>query len=226
VNYQVALHRYSVPSQWDRVSHQGDMTLTIRPARWLAWQSAGEISIRGSADDRDLSDVYQAGQAISLRLARGSEVDLGASWRLRRYGDGAGRDATNRYVEAEFKQRMQRFGRMTMGARYETNRADSTRYRYHRLTYSLGFSTPSEAPNSVEFGLKYRDQRYDSRRVEVDGRHPRRRDYRLTPSIGYTRRLGQSLEVALGYEYEVRSSNDASKEYSAHQVGLSVTRRW
>lgn len=226
LSYEVALHRYNVASRWDRVSHLGEAAVTLRPARWLALETAGEVSILGSADDRDLSDNYQASQGLTFRLARSIRLDLEGAWRLRRYHDGSGRDGNSRYLEAELRQRVLGDGWMTLSGKYEINRADSLRYRYRRMTYALGVATASEAASRLALELKYRVQRYDHRRIELDGRTPRRRDYRLTPSVAVTHRLATNLDVGVGYEYENRSSNDASKDYDAHQVTLTVIRRW
>ena len=226
MSYEVALHRYNVTTPWDRVSHLGEAAITVRPARWLEWESSGDVSIRGSSDDRDLSDNYQVSQGLAFRIAPTIRLNLEGAWRLRRYHDGSGRDGNSRNLEAEFKRRALGAGWMTLGGKYEINRADSPRYRYHRMTYAFGLATASEAINRLDLELKYRVQQYEHRRIELGGRTPRRRDYRLAPSISYTHRFTSNLEVGLGYEYEHRSSNDVSKGYDAHRVSLKVLRRW
>lgn len=144
---------------------------------------------------------------------------------MRRYPDGSGRDATNRYLGAFFRERTERNSRWEVGYRYEINRADSMRYHYRRHTYSVEYGTPIGTRDRLTLEVKYRPQRYE-RTVEVEDEDVRREDHRMMVPISWVHRLTNNLEFQLHYQFEGRVSNDPEKAYRAHFIAPSFTHFW
>lgn len=226
LDYETALHRYSTATPFQRTSHAATGEVALGLAPWLSWESRLGMSLRGSSEDRELNNQYQAKQRLEMSLARGSAVRLSGSVRLKRYPEpnSAGRDATNRYLEAEVLQRLVDGGRLTLGMRLEENDAKEARYGYRRTTWSMELASAQGGWQQLQVGLAYRVQRYSSRRVK--DRDVLRRDYRLNPEVRWTVRPGVRSEITLGYDYENRSSNDPGQGYEAHRLSLGVTRWW
>jgi len=226
IDAETALHRYSAATRFDRASAtvEGDLALDL--VRGFTWATAVSASLRGSSEDRDLNNQYRVRERLELRLAEGTSVRLTGSVRLKRYPEpgASGRNATNRYAEAELVQRLQAGGRITLGARLEANAATAARYRYDRVTWGLALESAPGRWQQVEFGLAYRVQRYTDRPVE--GRTQLRRDYRVNPELRWTLRPWASTEVTLAYDFENRTSNDPEESYDAHRLSLGVTQWW
>lgn len=226
LDVETALHRYSTATRFERASLAAEGGLSLGVANWLTWETELSVSLRGSSEDRDLNNQFQARERLELRLARGTALRLTGSARLKRYPErgAAGRNATNRYAEAEFLQRLQGGGRLAIGARLEANAAAAARYRYDRITWGLELESAPGRWQQLELDLAYRVQRYTTRRVE--DRSVLRRDYRLNPAVRWTIRPWSTAEVTLAYDYENRTSNDPDEAYEAHRLSLGVTRWW
>lgn len=226
VAYEVAAHRYSVPSRLERVSHHGEVAFIARPARALAFSTEAEVSLRGSSEDRDVGNEFTGSEQLELRFSRAVAVRLTGAYRLRQYPDlqDAGRDANNRYAEVELRHRFGSGARVTVGGKVERNAADLARYRYDRTTWAFEFETAPAGRAQLALGLTYRNQRYPERLVDVGAREVPRRDRRVEPEAAITVRPWRSLDVTLGYSLELRRSNDPDKSYDAHVVSLILTR--
>jgi hypothetical protein len=226
LDVETALHRYSTATRFERASLATDGGVTLGVANWLTWETELSVSLRGSSEDRDLNNQFQVRERLELRLARGTALRLTGSARLKRYPErgAAGRNATNRYAEAEFLQRLQGGGRLAIGARLEGNAAAAARYRYDRVTWGLELESAPDRWQRLELDLAYRVQRYTTRLVE--DRSVLRRDYRLNPAVRWSVRPWSTAEITLAYDYENRSSNDPDEAYDAHRLSLGVTQWW
>ena len=226
ISYEAALHRYSVPTRYQRTSHWASVLTLLRPAGGVSLETEAGLRLRGGAEDRDLNDEYALAEELEVRLARATAVRLTGTLRAKRPGPGLspGRQAVARGLGVEVRQRLEAGGRFTLGARVEQNEADSARYRYARTTWEFGLESAPGRWQQVELEVAFRDQRYRSRRV--DDRQALRHDYRLTPGLAWRVRPWSGFEMRLAYEYEHRSSNDPEAEYAAHQLGLSLTQTW
>ena len=224
--YEVALHRFAEATPWDRVSHQGELGLEIRPADWWSLRTEGEITLRGSSEDRDLGDQYEVGQRLELRPARGTAVRLTGLLRLKRYPEAHERNAHNRAVDLELRQRLVSGSRLTLRGRLEANVARAPRYGYQRQTYEIELATRPWSRDELGLGLTFRSQRYRERLVEGPRGDRPRQDYRVEPAVEWIHRFHEGLTMVVQYELEQRSSNDADKEYSAQQVRVEFIRTW
>ncbi|MBK5296441.1 MAG: hypothetical protein JJE40_04720 [Vicinamibacteria bacterium] len=226
LQYQAGFHRYANTNQWDRLSHFARAAWERRLSRRVAFEAVGEGSIKGSTEDRELSNQLSLSPRIEYRITSAWRVRAFGAWRLKRYPDGADRNATNRYGGLELARRGPGI-RWSTGGRYEVNAAESSRQRYLRWTWFGDLSTPIGRWNRLEVEMRYRRQRYPFRLVDVKGGPDVPRfDVRIEPEITWVHLIDADLEVRAGYAFSGRDSNDPRRDYRSHQVIASVLQRW
>ncbi|MCC7054568.1 MAG: hypothetical protein IT355_14960 [Gemmatimonadaceae bacterium] len=225
LEYDAAVHRYTATTRFNRVSQRLRTTLSRRVVRWWTLELVTEGALKGSSEDRDVSNQLQLVPTTEFRLGSARRLRLGAAQRWRRFPLDSMQDATNRYVTAEFRHRFMDGAEFETEARIERNLAVGDRFDYRRSSYSMSYDMPLGRAVRVEFGMQYRQQRYSGRFAEVDDRDVPRVDHRLQPAAALQVRLGAS-ELNVSYEPEWRRSNDPDKAISQNLVMLGVRRRW
>jgi hypothetical protein len=226
LEYEVAGHLYKHTDRWDRVSHHLSTVIERRLGRRLSIETLGEVSLKGSSEDRELSDQYILEPQVEYRLTRSHKLTLYGAYRLKRYDDSADRDATNRYLGIELRQRASSRGQWEAGYRYETNRSRGLRSRYLRQTYKVEYSHQLTGQDMLALEVKHRRQRYRHRFAEIGDLEVPRQDRRWIPSLSWVHQIAPNIDVRLGYTFETRLSNDPEKNFRAHFTTLSFTRRW
>lgn len=221
--YEVGGHVYAGAQRWDRVSHHARAAYERRLLKPLTFELVGELSIKGSTEDRELGNQYIVSPRVQFRLSKTFRVGLESGYRVKRYADEA-RDATNPYGGVRLTQRLGR-GRWDLGYRYEENHAATERNRYIRSTYSGAFLLPLTSRDSVGVGLKVRSRRYE-RLVRVGERRFPLSDVKWTLSPEWVHVLNGALLLRTGYEFEARDANDPGRTYNAHSMVFAVERRW
>lgn len=68
VDYEVALHRYTHTNEFDRVSHNFTAVYRKQLAKHLYAKTTGEVSIKGSSEDREVNNNYILEQQLQYRL--------------------------------------------------------------------------------------------------------------------------------------------------------------
>lgn len=229
VDYEAATHRYAGSDIWDRVSQNLRASFERRlPGRWNL-ETTGEISFKGSSEDRELSDQYVLRPRVEYRLNQQDRVRVYAAYRLKRYTGSPDRDATNRYVGVEFRRQFRSGDRVEAGYRHEANNAKSPRNQYRRRTGHLEYVTLLGGRDALTLEIKYRSQFYKHRLVEIDDARDLeapRQDHRWVPSAFWSHRLREDLDLRLLYAPEVRFSNDPRREFSAHLLGVTFFYHW
>lgn len=226
LQYQAGFHRYANTDQWDRLSHFVRAAWERRLSRRVAFEAVGEGSIKGSTEDRELSNQLSFSPRLEYRITPVWRVRAFGAWRLKRYPDSADRNAVNRYGGLELAVR-RRGVRWSAGGRYEVNAAESSRQRYLRWTWFGDLSVPVRTWDRLELEMRYRRQRYPFRLVDVKGGPDiPRYDVRVEPEVTWVHVLDQDLEARIGYAFSGRDSNDARRDYRSHQVMASLLRRW
>lgn len=225
LDYGLAGHRYRTTDAWNRVSHHVLASFQPRGVRWLGLETVGEVSLKGSTEDRELGNQYQLVQRLEPRLARGTSIRLDGALRLKRYAEDGQRNATNRYLEAELRQRLGG-ARLDLGSRREINDAVGARNRYTRWIHQAALRLSMGGGDELELAMKVKSQRYPERLVKVNGVSVPRQDQRLVPSLSWAFGLTDRLGLRLEYKFERRTSNDPGKEFAAHLVALGFTCRW
>ncbi|BCS34819.1 hypothetical protein TBR22_A40450 [Luteitalea sp. TBR-22] len=224
--YETGLHRYGGTDRWNRVSHyaRGQVTQDL-PWRWAKLDVIGELSLKGTTEERELSNQANVTPRLNLRLSRRNRLRVLAAWRERRYDDAA-RDASNRYVGTEFSHRGGQGREWTIEARVERNHAASNRYDWDRFTWGGEYVVPLGRRGRLELELKYRRVLYTSRTVEINDEDVLRRDHRWTPTIVWRHAITPMTELRLGYTRDSRDSNDVRRDFAADQALFGITRRF
>lgn len=227
VQYQAGLHRYTNTDQWDRLSHYARAAWDRRFNRRLALEMVGEVSIKGSSEDRELSNQALVSPRLEFRLTPGWRLRALGGWRVKRYEDTPDRNAFNRYAGLELARRPRSGPRWDAGAKYELNATESDRQRYLRWTWYGGVSIPVRPIDRLDLDMRYLRQRYPYRFVNVPhGPDVLRRDWRVEPEVSWLHTVHDDVELRLGYAFSGRESNDPRRDYRSHQMIFSVQKRW
>ncbi len=227
VQYQAGFHRYANTDRWDRLSHFVRAAWERRFTRRIAFEAVGEGSLKGSTEDRELSNQLSLEPRLEYRITPTWRVRGFGAWRLRRYPGSPDRNAINRYGGLELAVRPRSGLRWSAGGRYEVNAAESSRRRYLRWTWFGALTAPVGPRDRLEIEARYSRRRYPFRPVDVKGGPDvPRDDERLEPEITWVHAFNPDVEFRGGYAFSGRDSNDARRDYRSHQVIASLLRRW
>jgi len=225
--YEAALHRYADSPRWDRLSHRAEASLEKRLGKRLTTETRAEVSLKGSSEDRELSNQYTILEQLDFRIVRGLELRLLGLARLKRYpAPDQDRNATNAYAGTALRARL-RGARLELGSRYEDNAARADRRDYKRWVHAAELAAPLGRRDLVDLEVKLYDQLYPFREVE-DGpaEGDLRLDRRVVASVSWLHRFRDDLGLEVAYKHERRTSNDPDKGFDAHQVGVSFQYRF
>ncbi len=227
-DYEVAFHRYTNTEKYNRVSH--NLTTSYRRQLSRKWQArtTGEISLKGSSEDRDVNNQYILEQQLQYRINPNNRLRFFGAYRLKRYPlEDIGKNAIDPYLGARFDQKLSGGRGWEILYRYDKNRSQDPKDRYVRRTFGANFSTPvfKDHYDLVTFDLRYAPRLY-ARQVKVDGARVPRRDQRWTLDVLYERPLRQDVQMGLNYRYETRNSNDPDKIFNSHLFGVTFNFKW
>jgi hypothetical protein len=225
MDYEVAAHSYTQTNRFDVVSHNLDLSYR----RALPWhfssETGGEVSIRGSSEDRELNNQYSLSQRVGYRFNKQNRVVAFGVYRLKRHSEDPGSDAVSPYVGGKYERTLGKNRTWELGYRYEMNRARSQRQRYIRSTFSTDFTTPLGKRDQLSLGARYKPQLY-ARLVKVGGLRVPRHDRRWIWDTEWTHTVSPNLAMSLGYQFEKRTSNDPDKRFNAHFISLTFRYNW
>ncbi len=226
LTYEAAYHSYNIETQWSRVSHFAQANLQQRLSKNLRAGFLLEGSLKGSSEDRDLSNNVSLRPELEYRLSANHRLRVRALARGKWLQDDRTRDAASSYVELGGELRHGR-AQFEVGTRYEESRARDSRYDYGRWTQDVGVTFATTRSSELELGLRGRLQRYPNREVEDEnGDDVLRRDRRWETELTWRSAVGSSAELEIGYEVEGRGSNDPRRSYLAHQLIVAWKRSW
>ncbi len=224
ISYEIARHFHSA-DEWDRLSHDVRAAWNQKLSKRWNVETVGEVSLKGSTEDRDISDQYIFSPRLEYRFNRENRLRAYGAFRIRKFDDDPTRNANNRYVGVEY---VYRGGvrRLDAGLRYEVNRADSNRHHYTRWSYYAEYTMPVTTRSRLTLGANYRPRRYDVRTIRVDGHRELRYDknWILNAEAGHF--LGRDLEIFAGYRFETRTSNDFDKRFNEHAAYAGIAYRF
>ncbi|MDZ4698812.1 MAG: SPOR domain-containing protein [Rhodothermales bacterium] len=225
-DYVVARHAYSNTQRWDRVSNLFSLAFAPELSDKLHLMTIAEASLKGSSEDRDLSNQFQIVQEIEYRLTREHRVILYGTYRLKRFPESPQDNAFKPNAGLIFQRRMDDGERVAFEARYERNMEELPVEGYSRWTYSAEYRTPiSRRGTQFQLQAKYRSKLYDEELVELDDVDYRRQDQQWSMEVELNQRIARSLNLTLGYEYEFRNSNDPEKYFDANLLLLMLSYR-
>ncbi|MFQ5570227.1 MAG: hypothetical protein ACE5G0_11170 [Rhodothermales bacterium] len=226
VIYTVARHAYTNTEKWDRVSNKVRVLFAPELTRRLHAESVGEISLRGSSEDRDLSNQYFFRQGVEYRFTRNHRLQLYGTLLWKQIPENTKNNAFKPRLGARFERRLPEGRRWEAGVRYERNREQLPRGNYARWTFDMGYRFPLfDTGGRVQVELKYRRKTYEARFVEIEDEDVLRRDYRWVLGASWRRTFVGHAQVELGYQFETRDSNDPEKHFTAHLITLALAYR-
>jgi hypothetical protein len=227
-DYEVALHRHTNTEKYDRLSQY--FTASYRRQLSRKWQARtiGEISLKGSSEDRDVNNQYVLEQQLQYRFNPQHRLRLFGAYRLKRYPlEDIGKNALDPYIGARFEQKLKGGRSWELLYRYDKNRSQDPKDRYVRQTYGAQFTTPlfRKRQDLLTVDLRYAPRLY-ARQVKVNDARVPRRDQRWVLDVLYERPLNQDMRVGLNYRFETRNSNDPEKNFNSHQFGVTFAFNW
>jgi hypothetical protein len=227
-DYEVALHRYTKTNEYNRVSHDLSTAYRRQLGRKLQSKTTGEISLKGSSEDRDVNNQYLLEQQMQYRFNPANRVRVFGAYRVKRYPfvDSA-KNAIDPYFGARFDQKLKGERGWGVSYRYDKNRSQGPKDRYVRWTYDAQFNTPlfKEHHDQLTVDLRYAPRLY-ARQIKVDRVSMPRRDGRWVLDVLYERPLRQDVQMGLNYRYETRHSNDPDKNFNSHLLGVTFAFNW
>ena len=226
IEYEIAAHNYTNSDEWDRVSH--NLAMSYRKHLFGGWstRTEGELTLKGSSEDRELNNQYILSQQLEYRLNANSRLQLVAAYRVKRDPHDSGSNAIDPYAGVRFIQKLAGERRWVLSYRYDKNRSWDLKNRYVRWAYETEFSTPIvNHRNRLSFDLTYKPRLY-GRTVKVDGERVPRRDERWIFETQFERALRPDLRMVFVYRFERRDSNDPDKDFQSNQAGVALTYRW
>lgn len=227
-DYEVGLHRYTKTNTYDRVSQ--DLTVTYRRqlGRKFQARTTGEVSLKGSSEDRDVNNQYVFEQQMQYRFNPNSKVRAFAAYRVKRYPIiDKGKNAIDPYFGVRFDQTLRGDRAWGLMYRYDKNRSEDPKDRYVRWTYGAQYYTPlfTEHHDRLTFELRYAPRLY-ARQVKVAAVRVPRSDHRWVFDVLYERPLTQGVQMGWNYRLEKRNSNDPDKNFNSHLFGVAFAFHW
>jgi len=226
IEYETALHRYTNTDKWNRVSHRLSTSYRKRfNKRWYT-RTTGDITLKGSSEDRELNNQYSLGQQLEYRPLSNIRLIGFASYRIKRDPLDSRSNAIDPYIGGKFVQSLAGNRQWELSYRYDKNRSWDAKNRYIRWAYEAAFQTPIiDRRNRLTVDVTYKPRLY-ARTVKVSGVRVPRHDRRWIFETSFERSLRQDLQMDVFYSYETRNSNDPDKRFKSHQAGIAFTYKW
>ena len=225
LEYDIALHRYTATTRFNRVSQRARFTLSRRLAGRITAELVTEGTLKGSSEDRDVSDQLAVVPRVDVRLTGAQRLRIGIAQRWRRFPTDSSQDAQNRYVAIEFRHRLANGTTFSMEVRTEHNDARNTRFDFRRTAYTGGVAASLTRRVTFEAEMQYRTQAYPGRFVRLNRQDVARLDHRLQPSAVMHVHYAVA-DLDFGYEPEWRYSNDRRRNMAQHVLLVGLRRRW
>jgi uncharacterized low-complexity protein len=227
--YEAGLHRYTGTNEFDRVSHYFNAEYKRQLVGRLSARTTGEVSLKGSSEDRDINNQYSLEQQLQLRLNSTSRLSAFASYRIKRYPlVDVAKNAIDPYLGGKFQQRLGGGREWQLSYRYDKNRSQGEKDRYVRRTFEAQYSTPlfRAKHDLLTVEARYSPRRYSRLIKDINDVRVPRLDRRWVFEAGYERPLKDSVQLRLKYQFEKRNSNDPDKPFNAHLFGVTFGFKW
>lgn len=220
--YGIARHDYSNSERWTRTSHIAELAFEPMSSGMLRPQTSGQISIRGSSEDRDISNEYRVDQEIEFRFSRNQRVIFYGAAVWKKVPESPIDDAFKPRTGVVLQQRGEDGRRWELDIRREWNEEQETRGEYDRWKIETSYRFPVSRSIQARAQVEYRIKSYRDRFVEIEEEDYLRKDNRLTIGASAVSEIFRNVSLQLGYRFETRNSNDPGKLFSAHLVMLTL----
>ncbi|HEX8163424.1 MAG TPA: hypothetical protein VF538_16250 [Pyrinomonadaceae bacterium] len=227
--YEAGLHRYTGTNEFDRLSQYFSAEYRRQLFGRLSARTTGEVSLKGSSEDRDVNNQYSLEQQLQMRLGPSSRVSAFAAYRVKRYPlVDVEKNAIDPYVGGKFQQKLRGGRELGFTYRYDRNHSQGEKDFYVRRTFEAEYSTPlfRGKHDLLTVEARYSPRRYARLVKTLDGTRAPRLDRRWVLEAGYERPLKENVQLGLKYQFEKRVSNDPDKPFNAHLFGVSVRFKW
>lgn len=227
--YEAGLHRYTRTNEFDRLSQYFNAEYKRQLTSRLSARTTGEVSLKGSSDDRDINNQYSLEQQLQLRLNPSIRLSAFAAYRIKRYPlVDAAKNAIDPYFGGKFQQKLNGGREWQFGYRYDKNRSRGDKDRYVRRTFEAQYSTPlfRARHDLLTLEARYSPRRYSRLIKDINGVRVPRLDRRWVLEAGYERPLNDNVHLGLKYQFEKRNSNDPDKPFNAHLFGVTFGFKW
>lgn len=231
VSYEIANHHYTNTDKWDRVSQSILSAYNVIFSDKWQLQNLGEISFKGSSEDRELSDNYVFRPLLQYRWTDNRRFNFFVAQRYKRFDEvESAKNANNRFAGVGFQQELGKH-EVELTYKYEKNNGESDRNDYVRSTYTVEYKMPFLKRTQAEFEFKIRPTRFSHRFAEIDVEdgpdiEVPRRDIKWNFTVEFAIPLSNHLELIPTYEFEKRTSNDPEEFYTAHLPALTLHYTW
>ena len=220
--YVIARHNYPDAERWTRTSHMGTIDFEPEPNDWFRPSTSAEISIRGSSEDRDVSNQYRIEQDLEFRLTRDYRLSVYGDLIWKKIPDSPIDDAFKPRVGAAFERRGDDGSQWELDIRREWNEEKEARGEYDRWKIETSYRFPLTKSVLAQAEVEYRRKTYRDRFIEIEEEEFLRKDNRWTLGAFVAKRFRYGVVVEVGYRYETNDSNDPDKLYGAHLVNMTV----
>ena len=221
LDYLVARHSYSNTERWDRISNAFRGVFKPRISDSFSSSSSIEVSLKGSSEDRDISNQFQVVQEFEYSFTRRHHLQVYGTYRMKRFPGIEDSQTFKPNVGVNFERSNSDGERFESGARYEFNKRNDPGGNYKRWTFSVAYRSPEfNERDQFEIGIKHRRKFYTQRLIEIEDEDYLRQDNRMSIDAVWAHQFKGGVTLELGYEYETRSSNDPDKLYEANAFSL------
>lgn len=221
-SYAVARHDYTNTDRWSRTSHLATLEFEPRPADWFRMATAGQISIRGSSEDRDIADQFRVEQDLEFLFTRQLRLIVYGGLVWKRFPESPIDNAFKPRVGAAFRSYGDSGRRWELDVRREWNEEEELRGEYDRWKVESSYRFPVTSTVRAEAEIEFRRKVYRDRFVEIEEEDYLRRDHRWTLVASAAKTLHRRVSIELSYTFEMRESNDPDKFYDAHLITLAL----
>jgi len=220
VEYRGQLRQFKASERWNRDSHMVQTVLERRLGP-LGMEGIGVWQTSSQTEDRELADVYSVSPRVTLR-ARSMRVRAFGRYWTRQFRFDQEREETIRTVGGDLGWRIFRVTDWNVGFRREEAESDRPSWRFESESVSAYCRIQLGRHTALTVEASRSERSYPERLLESEGKAMPVEELRLAHAAYL--QLGPWLgpQLRLGYEYELRTSNDPQRGLDAHRASLAL----
>jgi hypothetical protein len=220
VEYRGEVRQFNASERWNRDTHVLQAVLEQRVGP-VGLEGIGTWQLSSHTEDREVADVYSVWARVTVRSRAAWARGYGRYW-ARRFELDPARGEVIRTGGADVGWRPLRPVELQVGGRYESAESEDPYRRWTRryLSGSCRLAVGSRTTFTLEASRATR--RYPDRTIDHAGRAVPLEDERWVPAAYLQVGGWQGPQLKVGYEFELRRSNDPLRELDAHRASLGL----